>query len=120
MEKTPKFKLSAKSVIAAALMGGGAALMILYMGILGFQFSGLVRGSLSDSLGAFAGVGLELLHGLQSATLEHTVLFSFAYKFLVLFSAFGALATGIAMIRGISAGTHTANEDSRVQSGGGR
>jgi hypothetical protein len=81
------------------LVIAGAALMILGLGLTGLQFINLLRGSLMDSVGASAGLGLAMLHQLQSVVFNHGVLLSWAYRFLVLFSAFGMIGTGLALSR---------------------
>ena len=116
MERTSNFKLNPRSIVAATLVILGAGLVILYLGALGLQVKALVSGSLMDSLGSAAGLGLAALHSLQSAAFERGVFFSYAYKFLVLFSAFGALATGIVLMRG----TRAANKNAQSHVGGGR
>ena len=91
------------------LVIAGAALMILGLGLTGLQFIELLRGSLIDSVGASAGLGLAVLHQLQSAVFNHGVLFSWAYRFLVLFSAFGMMGTGLALSR-----KRTTESDKRI------
>jgi hypothetical protein len=99
MERTQVAKRNLRSTAAGALLVIGAVLVIGCMIVLGIEFRALLSTSLVDSLGAFAGVGLALLHGLQSAAFEPGVAFSLAYKFLVLFSAFGITGTGLALSR---------------------
>jgi hypothetical protein len=121
METTPRTKLNLKSAMAIALIGVGAVAAFSYLGLLGFQVRALLNGSLSDSLGSFVGMGLAVLHSLQSAAFERGAFLSFSYKILVLFSAFGALATGMALLRG--RGTVTGNpfnQNTEAQHRGGR
>ena len=99
MERTQVAKRNLRATVGGALLVTGAVLMIACLGQLGFQFGALVSTSLVDSLGSFAGLGLAALHSLQSAAFEPGVAFSLAYKFLVLFSAFGMVGTGLALSR---------------------
>jgi hypothetical protein len=98
MDTTPGTQ-SNRRRIAMILLMAGAVLMILGLGLTGLPFLEFVRGSLMESVGASAGLGLAVLHHLQAAVFNHGVLFSWAYRFLVLFSAFGMMGTGLALSR---------------------
>jgi hypothetical protein len=92
-------KANLRSITGAAFLAGGAALMVSQLGLLAFQIRTFLNNSLLDSLGSGAGLGLASLHVLQSAAFNHTVLFSFAYKILVSFTAFGIIVAGLALQR---------------------
>ena len=96
MKATIASKANLRSITGAAFLAGGAALLFSQ---LAFQLRTLLNNSLSDSLGSGAGLGLAALHVLQSAAFDHTVLFSFVYKILVSFTAFGIIVTGLALLR---------------------
>ena len=73
--------------------------MVLQLHLLAFQLRTFLNNSLSGSLGSGAGLGLASLHVLQSAAFDHTVFFSFAYRILVSFTAFGIIVAGLALLR---------------------
>jgi hypothetical protein len=90
--------MNLKQMVGLGLLIAGSAVMLAYLGVLGFQVKTFLNSSPMDLLGCAAGLGLASLHFAQSVAFSPGLVFSFAYKILVLFSALAVILAGLALL----------------------
>jgi hypothetical protein len=84
-----------RTITGTALLALGSTVMIACVGIFTWRFAG----TLNNSLGVCAGLGMASLHAFQALAFDHSLFFAIALRMLVLFSALTATLIGIALLR---------------------
>jgi hypothetical protein len=88
-----------KSIVGGALLAIGSCVLLFDAGSLALQARHLLSASGAEAIGVLAAAGLALLHTLQAAAFDCSILLSVVSNMLILFSAFVIVATGMALLR---------------------
>ena len=86
-----------KKILGMALVIAGSAIMLGYLGLLGFQITAFLDASPANLLSSHFSLGLTSLRLVPYVAFDHAALFSLTHKMLVLFSAFVVSVAGLAL-----------------------